>query len=151
MSACTVRSKKKQHHPQKATSDRNRLQFDRFRNEFNNLRPHESLGQRTPASIYTVSPREYPLRQPEVEYPEGMIIRRVRSTGCIRFRGRLLFVSESLIGEPVALEHLDDHHLALYYGPIPLSVLDSHTCTWLPADKAEPILKELHKELPGCV
>jgi putative transposase len=33
--------------------------FDRFRREFNVERPHEALGNATPASIYTPSLRRY--------------------------------------------------------------------------------------------
>ena len=49
--------------------------FDRFRDEYNQLRPHEALGMQTPAQVYTASPRQFPARLPEVEYPSAMQVR----------------------------------------------------------------------------
>lgn len=43
--------------------------FNAFRHEYNDERPHETLGQETPASRYRVSRRPYPERLPAVEYP----------------------------------------------------------------------------------
>jgi hypothetical protein len=34
--------------------------FDEWRREFNEVRPHEALGQKTPASYYEPSARRYP-------------------------------------------------------------------------------------------
>ncbi len=120
--------------------------FDRFRNEYNNLRPHEAIGQQTPASMYVRSPREYPLRTPEIHYPEHILVRHVRRDGYIRWHGHMLFVSEALAGEPVGLDQLDDRHFALYFGPIPLAILDGHTNTWLPRKAAASKLLSLWQE-----
>ncbi len=38
--------------------------LNRFRRSFNEERPHEALGQRTPASVYRASPRAYPAALP---------------------------------------------------------------------------------------
>ena len=121
--------------------------FDRFRDEYNHIRPHEALGQKPPATLYTPSPRPYPLRLPAIEYPAGMTVRRVRHDGCIRWRGEMLFISETLVGEPVALDPLDDRYWALYFGPVPLAIFDPHKTAWLPPKPAAPILKQLRQEL----
>jgi hypothetical protein len=105
--------------------------FDRFRHEYNHVRPHEALGQVTPVSIYEPSVREYPLRLPRIEYPSSMTVRSVRRRGYVRWRGDMLFVSETLIGEPVGFDPIDDRYLRLCYGPVPLAVLDAHTATWV--------------------
>ena len=39
------------------------------------------LGRLTPASVHQPSPRPYPDRLPEVQYPGGVTVRRVRRTG----------------------------------------------------------------------
>jgi len=123
--------------------------FDRFREEYNHVRPHEALGQATPASLYTPSPRRYPLRIPPIEYPAGVQVRHVRTNGTIRWRGSLIFVSETLTGEYVGLDQIDDQHFALYFGPLPLAILDDHTCSWLPpkaaAKSLETLLQENHQ------
>jgi transposase InsO family protein len=41
--------------PPAATSRGQQRRFDRFRHEFNEERPHEALGQKTPASPATVA------------------------------------------------------------------------------------------------
>lgn len=105
--------------------------FDRFRHEYNHVRPHEALGQVTPVSMYEPSVREYPLRLPRIEYPSSMTVRKVRTTGYVRWRGHMLFVSEILIGEPVGFDPIDDRYFRLHYGPAPLTVLDTHTATWV--------------------
>ena len=42
--------------------------FDRFRNDFNDNRPHEALGQVSPTGRYRPSPRPYPSRIEEPRY-----------------------------------------------------------------------------------
>jgi transposase InsO family protein len=120
--------------------------FDRFVDFYNSHRPHQALGQKTPASLYTPSSRPYPLRLPSLDYPAGMKVRRVRHDGCIRWRSRMLFVSETLAGEPVALDPLDDRLWTLYFASLPLAVLDGHTHTWLPAKRAERIIQNTRQE-----
>jgi putative transposase len=77
--------------------------FDEFRIVYNNERPHEALGQRTPASLYQPAPRPYPERLEDPSYGGDVAVRRVRSTGQIKWAGELIFVGEALIGEPVGV------------------------------------------------
>lgn len=44
-------------------------QFNVFRKEFNNERPHEALRQETPASQYGRSSRMLPAKLKKLEYP----------------------------------------------------------------------------------
>ncbi len=101
--------------------------FDRFRTEYNTERPHEALGQVPPATCYVPSSRPYPDRVREVEYPTADLVRRVRSNGELRWQGQLVFLSESLAGEPVGLTALDDQHYQVAFGPLVLGVLDRAT------------------------
>jgi hypothetical protein len=59
--------------------------FDDFREVYNNERPHEALGQKTPASAYQPSPRPYPDRIDDPSYAGDVAIRRVRSNGPIKW------------------------------------------------------------------
>ena len=45
-------------------------ELERFRQEYNQVRPHEALAMQTPASVYEPSPRAYPARVPEPEAPQ---------------------------------------------------------------------------------
>lgn len=98
--------------------------FDAFRHCYNTERPHEALGNRTPASHYRPSPRNYPQRIPGPEYAASVVVRRVRTDGTIKWHGDHLYVSEALCGEPLGLEPRDERFWTLRFGPILLGVLD---------------------------
>ena len=104
--------------------------FDRFRDVFNNERPHEALGMKTPASFYEPSPRTLPRKLPEVEYPKTFELRHVRSNGEVKLGGERLFISEALIGEVVGLDRLDDRYWRLHFGPVPLGCVDAVNGRW---------------------
>lgn len=101
--------------------------FDRFWYIYNFERPHEALGDTPPAQSYEASPRPYPEREPELEYPGHFEVRQVRSNGEIKWRGEFLYVSQALIGEPVGLESVSERHWRMFFGPLPLGLLDDHT------------------------
>src|SRR6266568_3715289 len=91
--------------PMAANRRAQQQRFEHFRREYNQQRPHEALGMRTPASCYRTSPRCYSARVPEPEYPSHMHVRKVHAGGEIAWRGhRHVFLTETLIGEHVALE-----------------------------------------------
>jgi putative transposase len=98
--------------------------FDAFRAEYNDQRPHEALAQTTPASHYVKSPRQMPERLPEPDYPPEAAVRKVRSNGEIKWRGSLVYVSQSLIGEPVAIEETQDGQWALRFFNHTIGVID---------------------------
>jgi len=103
--------------------------FNRFRDTFNTERPHEALNDTPPAQWYCPSPREYPAREPEVEYPGVFEVRRVRTSGEIKWQGELLYVSQALVGEPVGLEEVSDGHWKIYFGPMELALFDAQSRT----------------------
>lgn len=90
----------------------------RFQREYNEERPHQALDDATPADRYQLSPRRFDgiLRTPE--YVDRKV-RMVRSNGTIKLNGKLVFISQALIGEPVGLLEHDDGW-AVRYGPIEL-------------------------------
>jgi len=98
------------------------LHFDAFRLGFNFERPHQALGLRPPATLYRPSPRPYPAVLEDPHYPADAAIRRIRSNGEIRWQGKLVFVSEALIGEAVGIrETLVGYDV--HFGPIYLGKL----------------------------
>lgn len=100
--------------------------FDRFRTEFNEVRPHEALGQRPPAAIYTPSVRAFPRRLPEIDYPSQALVRSVRTNGEIRFQGTTWFLGEALEGERIALWETA-RGWDVYFGMILLARFDART------------------------
>jgi putative transposase len=101
--------------------------FDRFRQEFNEERPHEALDMNTPASYYTASPREMPTKLPPLEYPDRFEVRYVSANGGIRWSNGWVNVSSTCIGEYVGLEEIDDGVWNVYFGPLKLGrLLERH-------------------------
>ncbi len=101
--------------------------FDYFRHQFNQQRPHEALGQRTPAQRYAPSPRQYPARLEDPVYPADYQLRRVRSNGEIKWA--TIFFSVPLIGQIVGVKTADHGDAEIYFGPVPLAVIDRRTLT----------------------
>jgi len=78
------------------------LAADRWRIEFNEVRPHESLRMKTPAETYVSSRRAY--RGVMVaRYPANHAVRRVDRYGCIQYLGKVVFISSSLAGYDVSV------------------------------------------------
>ena len=113
--------------PPKANRIRQRRAFDRFRYSYNVERPHEALGQRPPSRLYTSSFRPYPARISSPEYGTGVTVRSVRSTGQIKWRGQMVYVSESLRGEPVGLVQQDERTWTIHFGQLLIGLLDDST------------------------
>jgi hypothetical protein len=104
-----------------------REQLDRFRafrRLYNEERPHQALTNDTPAEHYAPSLRRFDgvLREPA--YPEGDDVRRVRSNGEIKWRGKLVYINAALAGEPVGLAEGEDGAWRVCYGPVALGVID---------------------------
>lgn len=98
--------------------------FIAFRTEFNTERPHEALGQVTPATLYTPSPRPYPTREPEIVYPGHFEVRKVDQNGTIKWQGQRLFLTEVLARESVGLEEVDDGIWSLCFSNVLLAKFD---------------------------
>jgi transposase InsO family protein len=113
--------------PPKDTLQAQQRTFDEFIYEYNWERPHEALEQKTPASKYRPSTKEFPARLPEIEYDGNVIVRKVRSNGEIRWKGDLIFISETLVGEPIALEQKEEHVWEMRYSFHPLGMLHDTT------------------------
>jgi len=99
--------------------------FDEFRQEYNEARPHEGLGKKRPASVYTKSSREYPSRVEEVSYPDQFIVRRVKTNGELKWHGKRYYVSELLHREPIGLEIVDEGRAIVYFARLKLGLVDA--------------------------
>lgn len=98
--------------------------FDMFRHHYNAERPHEALAQRTPASLYTPSPRPYPEHLPEMIYPSYMHPHRVCDTGLVYWNAWRIYVGYLLAGEHVGIEPVGDGVWNVHFGPVRLGGFD---------------------------
>jgi putative transposase len=98
--------------------------FDAFRREYNLERPHEALGQETPASRYTASRRPYPARLPVLEYPGHFLVKRVTDAGTFRFQHRLLYIANALVDQHIGLAETHDGVWSIYFNTVLIATLD---------------------------
>lgn len=89
---------------------------DRWVKTYNTLRPHEALEQRPPAKVY--QPQPCKARSMVLEYRKTWAVRRVRSNGQIRWRGRKRFVGEAFTGYPVGLRPVSANRWEVYFADL---------------------------------
>lgn len=77
--------------------------FDAWREEYNHVRPHESLDMEVPASRYRVSRREYVSKVPRWDYAPGVEVRKVDVNGRLSFRGIEWRIGKPFIGRAVGI------------------------------------------------
>lgn len=88
--------------------------LDRFRDEYNHTRPHEALGMRTPASVWSKSNRRYDPQPAPWEYEAGSEVLKVAAEGHIRIDGLRWEISRALAGEWVQLIRVEQRILVYY-------------------------------------
>jgi putative transposase len=113
---------------------------DRWRQEFNHVRPHEALNMKTPASLYRRSPRRFRGISAPV-YPPSSAVRRVTRYGCVYFADRTVFVSESIAGYDVAVRRTRSGRLSVRFYDLDLGTFDLSTAP----HHHRPRLIPLHK------
>jgi transposase InsO family protein len=88
--------------------------LDAFRQEYNQLRPHEALGMQPPASLWHPSSRPYDPNPPAWEYGQGAELRKVNSNGDIYINDFPWKVSKALRRERVQIQRLNERILVFY-------------------------------------
>jgi transposase InsO family protein len=101
--------------------------FEDFKYEFNYERPHESLDQKLPSSVYYSSDRPYPLRVPQVEYGGDVTVKRIKHSGEMYWKGKWIYISQALAGEPIAIKQIDDYLWEVRFSFFPLGILNDST------------------------
>jgi hypothetical protein len=96
--------------------------FEQFRTVYNEERPHEAIGQKPPASLYTRSPRELLADPPDPEYPDDFELRRVYPNGSIGWHRHTPSLGTVLAEQVVGLEPIHDGVWQIWFGPIYLGL-----------------------------
>jgi hypothetical protein len=94
-----------------------------WRCQFNEVRPHEALAMKTPAAVYCRSSRRY-RGVVAPAYPPSCTVRRVTKQGCVRYAGKLVFVSESVAGYDVVVRKTRLGRLKVRFYEIDLGLFD---------------------------
>ena len=99
--------------------------FNRFRREYNEVRPHQSLGRGVcPMDVHQPSPRSYPESLGDIVYPGHLLVRKVKQGGYIKLNGQPFYITRQLTGEYVGLESLGYDRWQLYFSELRLAVID---------------------------
>jgi transposase InsO family protein len=110
--------------PPRANAPAQQRAFNRFRAEYNDERPHASLGGKTPASQYRPAPHPYPRILPPQEYPGHFLVKKITTGGTFRFQRRLLFIANSLTNHHIGLEETADGIWSIYFNTVLLAKFD---------------------------
>ena len=73
--------------------------FELWRNKYNNIRPHEALGMRTPGEVYTPSSKQLSGTIKKFEYGGEYHVIKVNSWGYVRFDKWQVYLSETMSGQ----------------------------------------------------
>jgi len=98
--------------------------FDRFRQMFNEERPHEGIGMKRPARVYTPSPRAYPARQPKLHYDASFEVRKIGKNGVMKWAGKPIFIGQPFAGEFIGLVPLDYALWNVYFSRFLIGTFD---------------------------
>jgi putative transposase len=103
------------------------LAFDRFRGDYNNVRPHEALGQSAPVTQYSNSPRAMPDKPKSPEYPDGMRVLKVDPKGNVKpLNQTKVQLSNLLSGDYVGLLESGERACQIFYGNVMLATVSLH-------------------------
>ncbi len=100
--------------------------LDAYREEHNQVRPHQALGMQTPATRWRPSARRYDPNPPRWEYPEGAWVRKLDGEGKLGLQGHNWNISRSLAGEQVQIVPVE-HRLLVFYCQTLIRELDLKT------------------------
>jgi len=125
--------KKETTRPPGMNSLQQQARFDEFITEFNTERPHEALGMKCPAEVYSASTRPYD-GLPELSYP--LHDREVLVTHCGRiciYRKRIN-LSKTLAGQRLGIKEVDDGIWIVSFMRYDLGYIDLEARTLQPLD-----------------
>jgi transposase InsO family protein len=90
--------------------------LNKFVKEYNELRPHEALGMKTPASVHEISDRKYPETIVEWEYPKNVIEKYVTHNGAVRTgRSDWLFLTTALAAKNIGFEEIGNRIYRIFF------------------------------------
>ena len=109
--------------PARANLLQQQERFDEWVHEFNHERPHEAIGMKRPAEVFTPSTRPFPEQLPELDYPTHDDVLTVSRYGYIHIATiGSIRVTEALAGQPVGIREEDDGGFLVTFANIDLGL-----------------------------
>lgn len=107
--------------------------FDRFRREYNEERPHEALGMKTPSSVWCRPTRKMPTALPDPNYDNEDLVRLVGANGQVPLRNsKAFFLSGAFENQPVALTETEENLWRVKFMNYELGFVDETTGVFSP-------------------
>ena len=125
--------KKEATRPPGMNSLQQQARFDAFVHEFNNERPHEALGMKMPAEVYSASPRPYN-GLPELTYPLHDRDVLVTACGRICMHRKKINISTVLAGQRLGIKEVDEGIWIVSFMHYDLGFIDLEQKTLQPLD-----------------
>ena len=104
--------------------------------EFNNERPHESLGMKLPREVYASSSRVFDRSDVQLVYPSHYHVRKIKTDGTLKMRNIVIYVSEAIAGLEVGVEPIGDTRYTVWFCRMPLGELDLTTASFSRASRS---------------
>jgi putative transposase len=125
--------KKEATKPASANVLQQQARFDAFLDQFNRERPHQALGMKVPADVYTRSSRVYRGLE-ELTYPFHDAIFTVTQCGRICFKGRKVNLSHVFAGQNGGVTQVGERVWLVTFMRYDLGYFDDETCRLEPID-----------------
>ena len=119
--------------------------FTGFREQYNEVRPHEALEDATPQERYHPSPKDYQPNPPDWQYPPAAEVERVAGNGCVHLDGRYRFVCHALVGKLVQCQRFGDRVLITYRH---MQIRELNLATGRTTAVVRPVSQNCEKVLP---
>jgi putative transposase len=119
--------------PAAANCLQQQARFDAFLTHYNQERPHQALGMRVPAELYTPSPRPY-RGLPELSYPFHDWTAVVTHCGRICFNWRKVNLSQVFAGQRVGVRQITERIWLVSFMDYDLGYFDDETCRLEPIE-----------------
>ncbi|MDR2730018.1 MAG: integrase core domain-containing protein [Treponema sp.] len=101
--------------------------FDKWRKDFNEVRPHEAPGMKTPADIYIKSEMKFLVENVELRYGRGFKVRRVNDRGFLNLKQKRIFVGNPFAGYHAGVKEDVDKPAEVWFGNYLLGVINQDT------------------------
>ena len=95
---------------------------DRWRQEFNHVRPHDALHGKPPAEVYRASPGRLSIRP--ACYPPGWVVRRISDAGLFGSAVNGTYISKALAGHFVGLELVEGLRYRAWFYDVDLGEIE---------------------------
>jgi hypothetical protein len=114
--------------------------FDKWRKEFNTVRPHAALDMKTPSEIYHKSERKYDSKDILIVYGRGYKSRMVNDRGFCNYKRKRIFIGNPFSGYNIAIKEIDGV-IKFWFDDFFIGTLDQKTGLLLPQTDITKVAK----------